>query len=384
MAKKDYYDVLGVSRDVDAAELKKAFRRLAMKYHPDRNPDDKKAEESFKEVKEAYEVLSDTSKRQAYDRFGHSGVQHGPASGGFSSGGASPFGDIFEDIFGEMFSGGRGGQGHGQHGPQATRGADLRYNLELTLEEAVFGKQVSIQLPTFVNCNECSGSGAKKGSKPINCTTCNGAGQVRMQQGFFTLQQTCPTCHGAGQMIKDHCGACKGHGRIRQTKTLSVKIPAGVDTGDRVRLSQEGEAGTNGGPTGDLYVQVSLKPHDLFKREGEDLYCDVPVSLTTASLGGEIEIPTLQGKVNLKIPAETQTGKVFRLRSKGVPKIRSNNVGDLLCRVIVETPVNLSQEQKDLLMQLEQSMVDNKQKYSPGSSSWLTKVKKFIDNIANK
>ncbi len=380
MSKKDYYEILGVARDADEAAIKKAFRRLAMKHHPDRNPGDKKAEEAFKEAKEAYEVLSDTQKRQSYDRFGHAGVQHGPGPGG---GGQSPFGDIFEDIFGDMFGGGGRGPGRAS-GPQPTRGADLRYNLEITLEEAVLGKQISIKVPTFVQCEECHGSGAKKGSKPVNCTTCNGVGQVRMQQGFFTLQQTCPACHGAGQAIKDPCNPCKGHGRIRETKTLSVKIPAGVDTGDRVRLAQEGEAGTHGGPAGDLYVQINLKTHDLFKREGEDLYCEVPVALTTAALGGEIEIPTLQGKVNLKIPAETQSGKLFRLRGKGVPKIRSTSMGDLLCRVLVETPVNLNQEQKDLLSKLEASMQNDKQRHSPDTTSWLSRVKKFIDNMNNK
>lgn len=381
MSKKDYYEILGVARDASQDEIKKAFRKLAMKHHPDRNPGDKKAEEAFKEAKEAYEVLFDAQKRQSYDRFGHAGVQQGPA--GHGGGGQSPFGDIFEDIFGDMFGGGGRRQGGG-HGPQATRGADLRYNLEITLEEAVFGKQISIQVPTFVQCEECHGNGAKKGSKPVNCTTCNGIGQVRMQQGFFTLQQTCPACHGAGQVIKDPCSPCKGHGRVRQTKTLSVKIPAGVDTGDRVRLSQEGEAGTHGGPTGDLYVQITLKAHDLFKREAEDLYCEVPVPFITAALGGEIEIPTLQGKVSLKIPAETQTGKLFRLRGKGVPKIRSSSIGDLLCRVIIETPVNLSQEQRDLLTKLDNSMQADAQRHSPDTTSWLQRVKKFIDNVSNK
>ncbi|MBP9722171.1 MAG: molecular chaperone DnaJ [Gammaproteobacteria bacterium] len=382
MSKKDYYETLGVKRDADPAELKKAYRKLAMQYHPDRNQGDKKAEETFKEVKEAYEVLSDSNKKQAYDRFGHSGVNQGFGGGGAGgfSGGESPLGDIFEDIFGDMFGGARRG-GHSGGGPQPARGADLRYNLEISLEDAVLGKQISIEIPTFVNCSECTGTGAKKGSQPVNCTSCNGAGQVRMQQGFFTLQQTCPTCHGGGKIIKDPCSPCRGQGRVRQNKTLSVKIPAGVDTGDRVRLSQEGEAGVHGGPPGDLYVQIHLKEHDLFKRDGEDLYCDVPLSLATAALGGEVEIPTLQGKVKLKIPAETQSGKIFRLRGKGVPKIRTSSTGDLLCRIAVETPVNLSQEQKDLLMQLDASMQANKQKHSPTSVSWLQRAKQFIDNI---
>lgn len=378
MAKKDYYDILGISRDADASAIKKSFRRLAMKYHPDRNPDDKTAEDKFKEAKEAYDVLSDPQKRQAYDQFGHAGVQQGAGPGGFG-GGQSPFGDIFEDIFGDIFGGasGRGRQG----GSRAQRGADLRYNLELSLEDAALGKQVSIKVPTFVNCETCDGSGAKKGSKPTNCTTCHGAGQVRMQQGFFTVQQTCPACHGAGQVVKDHCASCSGQGRIKQTKTLSVKIPAGVDTGDRVRLSQEGEAGLHGGPAGDLYVQVAVKEHELFQRDGEDLHCEIPVNLITAALGGDIEVPTLQGKVKLKIPAETQSGKVFRLRGKGMPKIRSNILGDLLCHVTVETPVNLNQEQKDLLNKFNESLINNGKKHSPSRDSWLGKVKKFVDNL---
>lgn len=381
-SKKDYYEMLGVSKDADAAALKKAYRSLAMKHHPDRNPGDKKAEETFKEIKEAYEVLSDPAKRQAYDRFGHAGVNQGVGGGpGGFSGGQAPFGDIFEDIFGDMFGGGARARGGHQGGPLPERGADLRYNLEISLEDAVFGKQISIQIPTYVNCEECTGTGAKKGSKPIDCTACNGVGQVRMQQGFFTLQQTCPTCHGGGKIIKDPCSPCRGQGRVRHTKTLSVKIPAGVDTGDRVRLTQEGEAGTHGGPPGDLYVQITLKEHELFKRDGEDLYCEVPVSLTSAALGGEIEIPTLQGNVKLKIPSETQSGKLFRLRGKGVPKVRSSSVGDLLCRVSVETPVNLTQEQKELLTKLEKTMQNDKQKHSPSSVSWLQKAKRFIDNI---
>lgn len=387
MSKKDYYDVLSVPRNSDADALKKAFRRLAMKYHPDRNPNDKKAEENFKEVKEAYEVLSDPQKRQIYDQYGHAGMQQG--AGGFSSGGgAGGLGDIFEDIFGDMFGvgrgGARGGRGQRSSGPIPERGADLRYNLELSLEDAVFGKQININVPTYVGCDLCSGSGVKKGSQPVSCTTCNGIGQLHMQQGFFTVQQTCHVCHGAGQVIKDRCGQCSGYGRVKQTKNLSVKIPPGVDTGDRVRLTQEGEAGLHGGPAGDLYVQVTIAKHDLFERDGENLACDVPIRLTTAALGGEIDVPTLQGRVKLKVPPETQTGKIFRLREKGAPKVNSKHVGDLLCRIVVETPVGLSNEQKDLLVQLEKTMHQSKDKNSPDSESWLQKVKKFIDHISQK
>ncbi len=381
MAKKDYYDILGVGRDADDAAIKKAFRRLAMKYHPDRNPDDKKAEEKFKEAKEAYEVLSDPQKRQAYNQFGHAGVHQGAGPGGFG-GGQSPFGDIFEDIFGDIFGGGGARGARGRRGPSPERGADLRYNLTLTLEDAVFGKKLNISVPTYINCEGCSGSGAKKGSTPVSCTTCQGVGQVRMQQGFFTVQQTCPACHGAGSLIKDPCTQCSGHGRVKETKTLSVKIPPGVDTGDRIRLSQEGEAGLHGGPPGDLYVQVSVQEHELFKREGEDLHCEVPVDLVTAALGGELEVPTLQGKVKLKIPNETQSGKIFRLRGKGVPRVRSNVSGDLLCHILVEIPVNLSAEQQDIFKQLGASLTKDNSKHSPGTDSWLKKVKKFIDNIS--
>lgn len=384
MSKKDYYDILGVGRDADEASLKKSFRRLAMKYHPDRNPDNKEAEEKFKEAKEAYDVLSNPQKRQAYDQFGHAGVQQG-AGAGFG-GGESPFGDIFEDIFGDIFGGARAAGGHARHGrrgPVPERGADLRYNLELSLEDAVFGKQVNIKVPTYITCETCTGSGAKKGSKPVSCTTCNGMGQVRMQQGFFTVQQTCPACHGGGQMIKDPCDSCSGQGRVKETKTLSVKIPAGVDTGDRVRLSQKGEAGTFGGPAGDLYVQIQVTDHDLFVRDGEDLHCEVPIDFVTASLGGEIDVPTLSGKVRLKIPAESQSGKIFRLRGKGVPNVRGRGNGDQLCEIKVETPINLSSEQKDLLKKFEQSLTNSNKSHSPNATSWLNKVKNFIDRISN-
>ena len=376
MSKRDYYEVLGVERNASEAELKKAFKRLAMKHHPDRNPDDKGSEEKFKEAKEAYEVLADAQKRAAYDQFGHAGVGNG--AGGHPGGGAS-FSDIFGDVFGDIFSGG-GGPGGGQQ--RARRGADLRYNLELSLEDAVRGTTVKIRVPTSVTCSTCGGSGAKKGSKPVQCTTCGGVGQVRMQQGFFSLQQSCPQCHGSGQMIKDPCGTCHGQGRTQEHKTLSVKVPAGVDNGDRIRLSGEGEAGERGAPAGDLYVQISVKEHALFVRDENNLYCEVPISFVMAALGGTLEVPTLDGRVNLKIPAETQTGKMFKLRGKGVKSVRGGPVGDLLCRVQVETPVNLTSKQKELLKQLDESMGNNGAKnHSPKEHSWLDGVKNFIDDI---
>ncbi len=373
--KRDYYETLGVSRNASQDELKKAYRKLAMKYHPDRNPDDKTAEDNFKQAKEAYEVLADQRKRSAYDQFGHAGVD--PSMGG---GGASGFNftDVFGDIgdiFGDIL-GGRGRQGGGRSHTQ--RGADLRYNLSLSLEDAIHGTAVEIRIPNLVNCKECSGTGAVKGSKPVTCDTCKGHGQVRIQQGFFTLQQTCPTCHGEGQVIKDPCRACRGHGRVEQVKTLSVKIPAGIDDGERVRLTGEGEAGTNGGPAGDLYVQVSIKEHAIFHREGSHLYCDVPISLVTASLGGEVLVPTLDGQVNLQIPAETQSGSMLRLRGKGVPGVRGKVTGDLLCRVTIETPINLSAKQKELLRELDASLKEGGARHSPKASSWFDNVKQFF------
>lgn len=375
MANKDFYEVLGVQRNATDAELKKAYRRLAMKYHPDRNPDDKQAEENFKEAKKAYEVLSDSQKRAAYDQFGHAGVEGaaaGGGAGGFGGGGFGGFGDVFDDIFGDIFGG--GGQGHSQ----AQRGADLRFNLELSLEEAANGKTSDIVVPTLIHCGSCNGSGAKKGSSPVTCETCDGVGQVRMQQGFFSIQQTCPDCHGQGKIIKDPCPDCHGQGRKQDRKTLSVKIPAGVDTGDRIRLAGEGEAGYHGGPAGDLYVQVAVKKHPIFERQDNDLLCEVPISFVTAAIGGELEVPTLVGRVNLKIPAETQSGKVFRLRGKGIKSVRGHGVGDLLCCVVVETPVHLSQEQKELLRQFDQSLSQDGKSHSPKSESWFSSVKKFF------
>jgi molecular chaperone DnaJ len=369
MAKKrDYYEVLGVERGTSAADLKKAYRRVAMKYHPDRNPDDPSAEDKFKEANEAYEILSDEQKRAAYDQYGHAGVEQQAGAGGA---GYSNFSDIFGDVFGDIFGGGgRGGRG----GP--SRGSDLRYTLDLNLEEAVKGTTVQIKVPTLVSCKTCDGSGAKPGSRPVTCTTCAGHGQVRMQQGFFSVQQTCPNCRGRGTIISDPCKTCHGQGRVEETKTLSVKVPAGVDTGDRIRLSGEGEAGADGGPTGDLYVQVNVRKHEIFQREGADLYCEVPIDCVDAALGGELEVPTLDGRVKLKVPAETQTGKLFKLRGKGVTPVRGGAQGDLLCKVVVETPVNLTSKQKEMLRDFQASTRGGK--YSPKQSSWFEGVKKFL------
>lgn len=380
MAKRDYYEILGVAANASEAEIKKAYRRLAMKYHPDRNPDDVTAEENFKEVQEAYDVLNTPQKRAAYDQFGHAGVSAGPGGGpggfgGFGGGGGASFSDIFGDVFGDIFSGGRGG------GSQAYRGADLRYTLELTLEEAVFGTTAKIRVPTQVTCETCEGSGAKQGTRPVTCNTCNGVGQVRMQQGFFSIQQTCPRCHGRGTIIPEPCPTCHGHGRIEEQKTLSVKVPPGVDNGDRIRLTGEGEAGEYGGPAGDLYVQIRVKPHPIFTREDNNLYCEVPISFTTAALGGELEVPTLDGRVTLKIPPETQTSKIFRLRGKGVKPVRGGVMGDLLCRVKVETPVNLTREQKDLLEKFARTMEAGGQRHAPQERGWLDGVKKFFEDM---
>ncbi len=351
MAKKnDYYEVLGVTRDVSEKDLKKAYRKLAMKYHPDRDTSDKTLEEKFKEAKEAYEVLSDPEKRNVYDQLGHAGVEgvrSGAGTRGFNFN--EVFGEMGE-VFGDIF-GGRSSQSNQR--PQ--RGADLRYTLELNLESALHGTAVEIRVPRLALCKSCAGTGVRKGNKPILCKTCAGEGQVRIQQGFFTIQQTCPECHGRGDIIKDPCPDCRGQGQVQEAKTLSVKIPAGIDEGNRIRLSGEGEAGTRGAPAGDLYVQVHLRPHALFKREGNNLYSDVPINFATAILGGEIEVPTLTGVVKLHIPAETQSGKILRLRGKGVPG-RPGASGDLLCRVFVETPVNLSKDQKDLVQKLEDQL----------------------------
>jgi len=375
MAKRDYYEVLGVAKNASEADIKKAYRRLAMKYHPDRNKDDKSAEGKFKEANEAYEVLADAQKRAAYDQFGHAGVDPNAAAGrgGFYGAGAAgaSFSDIFGDVFGDIFGG-------GQRGSATYRGADLRYNLELTLEEAVRGTEVRIRVPTLEACATCHGSGARPGTQATTCATCGGHGQVRMQQGFFSIQQTCPACRGSGKTIKSPCESCHGQGRVKTSKTLSVKVPAGVDEGDRIRLAGEGEAGENNGPNGDLYVQVHLRPHDLFKRDGDDLHCEMPLSFVTATLGGEIEIPTLDGRASLKIPAGTQSGKVFRLRAKGVRNVRNGHVGDLYCHAAVETPVNLTRRQRELLEEFEASLREGGARHNPREQSWAGKLKSFL------
>lgn len=376
MAKRDYYEILGVDRGVSEAELKKAYRRLAMKYHPDRSPDDKNAEEKFKEASEAYEILSDAAKRSAYDQYGHAGVDPQMGAGGAGFGGGN-FSDIFGDVFSDFFGagGGRGGQRGG-----AQRGSDLRYTLDLDLEDAVRGKTVTIRVPTLVNCKPCGGSGAKKGSAPVSCTTCGGIGQVRMQQGFFSVQQTCPRCHGSGKMITDPCNSCHGQGRVEEHKTLSVKVPPGVDNGDRIRLSGEGEAGAQGGPAGDLYVVVSVREHQIFQRDGKHLYCEVPISFVDSALGGEIEVPTLDGRVNLKIPEGTQTGKLFRLRGKGVAPVRGGGAGDLMCKVLIETPINLTRHQRELLEGFRDSL-NGDQQHSPKANSWFEGMKRFFGDL---
>lgn len=378
MSKRDYYEVLGVSKNASEAELKKAYRRAAQKHHPDRNPDDAASEAKFKECKEAWEILGDSQKRAAYDQFGHAGVDPSMGGGGGFGAGAG-VNDIFGDVFGDIFGGGRARGGGGQ---RVYRGSDLRYNLDMSLEDAVSGNEVKIRVPTLVACETCSGSGAKKGSTPSKCTTCDGHGQVRMQQGFFSLQQACPHCQGKGTVITDPCTSCHGKGRIQERKTLSVKVPAGVDTGDRIRLAGEGEAGESGGPPGDLYVQVQVRQHPIFHREESNLYCEMPISFVDASLGGELEVPTLNGRVNLKIPAETQTGRMFRIKGKGVKPVRGGPVGDLMCKVTVETPVKLSRKQKDLLKEFAGEMESGGSRHSPQAHSWMGSVKSFFDDLA--
>src|SRR5579859_3241243 len=371
MAKRDYYEVLGVNRDATEDDFKKAYRRLAMKWHPDRNPENPRAEEHFKEAKEAYEVLSDPHKRAAYDQFGHAGID--PATAGGAGAGMGGFGDIFSDIFSDIFGGGRGGRS------TVFRGADLRYNLEVTLEQVAHGFETKIRIPAMSTCDTCKGSGARPGTAPSTCPSCRGAGQVRISQGPFSIAQTCPRCHGSGSIIAHPCGTCAGSGRIKLQKTLSVKIPAGVDEGDRVRLSGEGEPGVNGGPPGDLYVQVQISQHPVFQRDHDDLHCEMPVSFASAALGGEIEIPTLDGTARIKVPAETQSGKVFRLRGKGIVGVRSHTAGDLFCHVVVETPVSLTDRQKELLREFESISLEDAGRHNPRSKSWLEKVKEFFE-----
>lgn len=371
MSKEDYYATLGVARDASAADIKKAYRKKAMKYHPDRTEGDKAAEEKFKTATEAYEVLSDEQKRHAYDQYGHAGVDPQMGAGGAGPGG---FGDVFNDIFSDIFGG-----GGGRSRARQARGSDLRYSLELSLVDAIKGTSVTIKVPTWVACKTCDGSGAKPGSKPVTCASCQGHGQVRIQQGFFTVQQTCPSCHGQGQTISDPCSPCHGQGRVRDEKTLQVKIPPGIDDGDRIRLSGEGEAAPAGGVPGDLYVQIHLREDDLFKRQGEHLYCQVPVSFTTAALGGEVEVPTIEGKVKLKIPAGTQSGRVFKLRGKGITLPRARHTGDLLCEIAIETPVNLNRKQKDLLKEFDKATEGDN--HTPVTHSFLGKVKRFFEQL---
>lgn len=374
MAKRDYYEILGVNRDAAEDEIKKAYRKLAMKFHPDRNPNAKEAEEKFKEAKEAYEMLSDGQKRAAYDQYGHAGVdpQSGVGAGGAGFGG---FSEAFGDIFGDIFGGGRGGAGRSS----VYRGSDLRYNLEISLEEASRGTETQIRIPTHESCDPCHGTGAKPGTEPKTCPSCNGQGQIRVSMGPFAMAQTCPTCHGAGKIISDPCRVCSGQGRVKTQKTLNVKIPAGVDEGDRIRLSGEGEPGVNGGPPGDLYVVMHIKQHAVFQREGNDLHCEMPISFTTAALGGEIEIPTLDGAVKLRIPPETQTGAVFRLRSKGIKGVRSAITGDLMCHVVIETPVKLTERQRELLREFERMSLEDDARHNPRAKSWMDKVKDFFN-----
>ncbi|MGG4608050.1 molecular chaperone DnaJ [Providencia sp. Me31A] len=378
MAKRDFYEVLGLEKNASDKDIKRAYKRLAMKYHPDRNQGSKdESEAKFKEIKEAYEVLSDDQKRAAYDQYGHAAFEQGGMGGGGFGGGAD-FSDIFGDVFGDIFGGGRRQQ-------RPSRGSDLQYNMELTLEEAVRGVTKEIRIPTLETCDVCHGNGAKPGTSADTCSTCHGMGQVHMRQGFFSVQQPCPTCHGRGKVIKDPCNKCHGHGRVERYKTLSVKIPAGVDTGDRVRLSGEGEAGDNGAPAGDLFVQVHVLPHNIFERDGNNLHCEVPINFADAALGGEIEVPTLDGRVKLKIPAETQTGKIFRMKGKGVKSVRGGLQGDLMCHIVVETPVKLNEKQKELLKEFGESLGGKGgEKNSPRSKSFLDGVKKFFDDLTNK
>ncbi|MCW5650277.1 MAG: molecular chaperone DnaJ [Ramlibacter sp.] len=375
--KRDFYEILGVPKNASEEEIKKAYRKLAMKHHPDRNQGDagKEAEVKFKEAKEAYEMLSDPAKRTAYDQYGHAGVdpnmRGGPGAEGFG-GFAEAFGDIFGDVFG-------GGRGRGQGGRQVYRGSDLSYAMEVTLEEAAHGKEAQIRIPSWDDCDTCHGSGAKPGTKAIVCTTCHGQGAVQMRQGFFSVQQTCPQCRGTGKIIPEPCTACHGQGKIKKQKTLEVKIPAGIDDGMRIRSAGNGEPGTNGGPPGDLYIEIRLKKHDIFERDGDDLHCAVPISFTTAALGGEIDVPTLAGKAAIDIPEGTQAGKQFRLRGKGIKGVRASYPGDLYCHITVETPVKLTEHQRKLLKELDESIRKGGAKHSPSSDSWTDKLKNFFN-----
>jgi len=377
VSKRDYYEVLGVSRTSTEVELKAAFRKLAMQHHPDRNPGDKDCEHKFKEINEAYDVLKDGDKRAAYDRFGHAAFEHGGpgAAHGFGADFATSFSDIFDDLFG---MGGRRGASRGQG---RERGSDLRYNMEITLEEAFVGKTAQIRIPTSVACEACSGTGAKAGTKPKVCASCGGAGKIRHAQGFFTLERTCPTCQGRGQVIDDPCTACAGAGRVTRERTLSVNIPPGVEDGTRIRLAGEGEAGLRGGPAGDLYIFLSLAPHALFQRDGADLHCRVPISMVTAALGGEFEVPAIDGgKARVKVPAGTQTGRRFRLAAKGMPVLRAKQTGDLYVQVAVETPQNLTKRQRELLAEFEKL---SSMETQPESAGFFSRVKEFFDHLGN-
>jgi molecular chaperone DnaJ len=373
MAKRDYYQVLEVTKNATEEEIKKSYRKMAMKYHPDRNQGDATAEAKFKEAKEAYEMLSDPEKRAAYDQHGHAGVDpnmRGPGGAGFGDMGGA-FGDIFGDLFGQ-------GRGRGQGGRQVYRGNDLSYAMEITLEEAAAGKDAQIRVPSWDECNTCHGTGAKPGTTAKTCGTCQGSGAVQMRQGFFSVQQTCHTCRGTGKIIPSPCGTCHGAGKIKNNKTLEVKIPAGIDDGMRIRSSGNGEPGSNGGPAGDLYIEIRLKKHDIFERDGDDLHCQVPVNIVKAALGGEIDLPTLAGKASIDIPEGTQHGKTFRLRGKGIKGIRSSYPGDLYCHILVETPVKLSEHQRKLLKELDESMQKGGSKHSPGGEGWTDKLKSFF------
>ena len=379
MAKRDYYEILGVNRDASDDEIKKSYRKLAMKFHPDRNQGDsaKAAEEKFKDAKEAYEMLSDPQKRAAYDQYGHAGVDpnmRGP--GGPGAEGFGGFAEAFGDIFGDMFGQQRGGRAGG--GRQVYRGGDLSYAMEITLEEAARGKDAQIRIPSWENCDTCHGTGAKPGTQVKTCGTCSGSGSVQMRQGFFSVQQTCPTCRGSGKVIPEPCTACHGQGKLKKQKTLEVKIPAGIDGGMRIRSTGNGEPGTNGGPAGDLYIEIRLKKHEIFERDGDDLHCSVPISMITAALGGEIDVPTLAGKAAIDIPEGTQTGKQFRLRGKGIKGVRASYPGDLYCHILVETPVKLSEHQRKLLRDLEESLKKGGGKHSPTGDSWTDRLKSFF------
>ncbi|MBL0720106.1 molecular chaperone DnaJ [Piscinibacter sp. Jin2] len=372
MAKRDYYDVLGVPKNASDDDIKKAYRKLAMKHHPDRNQGEgaKEAEEKFKEAKEAYEMLSDPQKRGAYDQFGHAGVDPNLGGRGAGGEGMGGFAEAFGDIFGDIF-----GQGGGRRGQQVYRGSDLSYSMEITLEEAAFGKETQIRIPSWEECGSCHGSGAKAGTSAKACTACNGTGTVHLRQGFFSIQQTCPHCRGTGKIIPEPCPACNGAGQIKKQKTLEVRIPAGIAEGMRIRSAGNGEPGSNGGPPGDLYIEIRIKAHEVFERDGDDLHCTVPVSVSTAALGGAIEVPTLAGKAEIELPEGTQHGKTFRLRGKGVKGVRASLPGDLYCHVAVEIPVKLNDAQRKLFRELDEALQQGGDKHSPNAKSWTDRVK---------